>query len=119
MALRDPVVVYRATTNMQAYLVRDALAAAGIEACVIEQFTSHGGGKPQVLVERVEAELARPVLEDFDRRAVELQPRRAAGDGSESTITTVCEECGREAEFPAVQGGSVQNCPHCGAYLDV
>jgi hypothetical protein len=30
-----------------------------------------------------------------------------------------CEECGRRCEFPAEQNGSVQECPHCGAYLDV
>ena len=30
-----------------------------------------------------------------------------------------CEDCGKPTTFPASKQGSVQTCPHCGAYLDV
>ena len=34
-------------------------------------------------------------------------------------IEVVCDECGQRSAFPAAQGGSVQQCRHCGAYVDV
>jgi hypothetical protein len=30
----------------------------------------------------------------------------------------VCEECEQTITFPASAHGSVQDCPHCGAYVD-
>ena len=30
-----------------------------------------------------------------------------------------CERCGRSASFPAEAVGTVQECPHCGAFVDV
>lgn len=30
-----------------------------------------------------------------------------------------CEECEQSITFPASAHGSVQDCPHCGAYVDV
>jgi len=35
------------------------------------------------------------------------------------TVEAVCEECGRSASFPASAAGTVEDCPGCGAYLDV
>jgi hypothetical protein len=34
-------------------------------------------------------------------------------------VEAVCEECGCRASFPAQERGTVQECPKCGAYLDV
>lgn len=34
-------------------------------------------------------------------------------------IEVLCEECGERTSFPAAQRGSVQECPHCGTFLDV
>lgn len=124
MSLRDPVAVYNAATNMEAGFVRDALVASGIEAFLTEDFSLGGtwiGGflpeihKPQVWVERADIDRAKPVLDEFERRATELRKRAAAGPA----IEVVCEECRRSASFPAAQKGSVQQCPDCGAYIDV
>jgi hypothetical protein len=128
MALRDPVAVYNAADNMQAIFVRDALIAAGVDAFVIEDVSQVGtwvGGlvpeihKPQVWVERTEIERAKPVLDEFERRANELRDARAEAGAIGPAIEVVCEECGRPASFPAAQEGSVQQCPHCGEYIDV
>lgn len=128
MAFRDPVAVYNAANNMQALFVRDALIAAGVDAFVIEDVSQVGtwvGGlipeihKPQVWVERVDIERAKPVLEEFERRSNALRDAGAEGVAPGSEIAVVCEECGRPASFPAAQEGSVQQCPHCGAYIDV
>jgi hypothetical protein len=128
MSLRDPVVVYNAANNMQAIFARDALIAAGVDAFVIEDVSQVGtwvGGlipeihKPQVWVERVDIERAKPVLDEFERRSNELRHAGAEGEAARSVIEVVCEECGRSASFPAAQEGSVQQCPHCGEYIDV
>jgi hypothetical protein len=127
MSLHDPVAIYNAASNMEAGFVRDALLAAGLAAFVIEDVSQVGtwmGGhvaeihKPQVWVERVDVERAKPVLDEFERRAAAL---RAAPDPEQGgpTIEAVCEECGGRSPFPAVQRGSVQQCPQCNAYLDV
>ena len=34
-------------------------------------------------------------------------------------MEVVCEECGQTSSFPATQQGSLQDCPHCGASVDV
>lgn len=127
MALRDPIAVYHAANNMEAHLVRNALLAAGIEAHVTEDISRAGtwiGGEfsqihhPEVWVDQTDVERAKPVVEDLERRAAE---RQSAADDSDAgpPIDAVCEECGEQSSFSAAQRGSVQQCPHCDAYVDV
>jgi hypothetical protein len=128
MAFRDPVAVYNAANNLEAAFVRDALIAAGVEAFLIEDVSQVGtwiGGlvpeihKPQVWVERADIQRAKPVLDEFERRATELREAGPEGGAPGPALEVVCEECGGSASFPATQQGSVQQCPHCGAYIDV
>src|SRR5215831_15111829 len=100
MAFRDPVAVYNAANNLQAIFVRDALIAAGVEAFVIEDVSQVGtwmGGlipeihKPQVWVERADIERAKPVLDDFERRANEFRDAGADGGAPGPVIKVVCE----------------------------
>jgi hypothetical protein len=129
MALRDPVAVYNAANNVEAHLVQNALLAAGVEAFVTEDVSQVGTWmfgllpeihKPQVWVERADTDRAKPVLEDFERHAAE----RREADAAEEALTgppveVVCEECGQRTTFPPRHRGSVQQCRHCGAYVDV
>jgi len=128
MALSDPVAAYNAANNMEANYVRDALVAAGIEAFTTEDHSVVGiwvGGlvpeihKPQVWIERADTERAKPVLDEYERRAAELRATQVARDEAADAIEVVCEECGARSPFPAAQKGSVQQCPQCGAFLDV
>jgi hypothetical protein len=128
MTLRDPLAAYNAGSNVEAHLVCGLLQDAGIQAVVIEDVSQVGvwlGGtiseihKPQVWIERADINRARPVLTDYERRASE---RRAAERGEREAgppVVVGCEECGKRSEFPAAQKGTVQNCPHCRAYVDV
>jgi hypothetical protein len=125
MALRDPVAVYNAANNAELYLVQNALADSGIEAFVTEDNSQVGTWalglipelhKPQVWVERSDVESATSILVAFEKRQAELQP--AAG-GSGEDILVACEECDKQSSFPGVQRGSVQQCPHCGGFIDV
>lgn len=126
MALRDPVAVYNAATNVEVYLVQEALAAAGIEAFVAEDNSLVGMSmlgfmaemhKPQVFVDKADLERARPVLVEFERRKGELA--KESGESPRSDIIIECEDCGKRGAYSAVQRGSVQQCPHCGGFVDV
>jgi hypothetical protein len=128
MALRDPVAVYKAATAVEAHIVKTALSASGVEAhvteVVSEEETWFGGPvpdihRPQVWIERTDMDRAKPVLDEFQRRSGALQEAGAEGGAPGPVIEVDCEECGQRSAFPAVQRGSVQQCHHCGAYVDV
>jgi hypothetical protein len=128
MALRDPVAVYNAANNLQAHFVRDALSDSGVDAFVTEDISQVGtwmGGlvpelhKPQVWVEQADIERAKAVLDQFEARIRELRERDTGEGGIESAIEVVCEECGQRTMFPSAQRGSVQQCQHCRAFVDV
>jgi hypothetical protein len=129
MALRDPVAVYNAANNVEAHSVRNALAHAGLEAFVTEDISQVGTWmfglipeihKPQVWVERADIERAKPILDDYERRAAELRESSSPEEAPAGpAIDVLCEECGQCSSFPAAQRGSVQQCKHCGAYVDV
>jgi hypothetical protein len=129
MALQRPVAVYNAANNVQALLVCNILNGAGVEAYVTEDMSPAGLWmfgvlpeihKPQVWVDRSNLDRAKPVLEDYERHSLEQQEagmKKAVP--MEARLEAVCEECGRRSVFSAAQKGTVQDCPHCGAYMDV
>lgn len=128
MALRDPIAVYNAANNLEAAFVRDALIDSGVEAFVTEDVSVVGGWvgglvpeihKPQVWVERADVERAKPVLDDYERRAIERKNPDAEALATGPPIEVVCEQCSASASFPPSQRGSVQDCPNCGAFVDV
>jgi hypothetical protein len=122
MALVDPVKIYAATTNIEAQLICRLLQGACIEAFAGEDVSPVGlwllGTVPGVFdagvfVSRVDAERAMNLIRQEERLNVE----RSNLQGPE--VEATCEECGKTAAFPAAQRGTVQNCPNCGAFLDV
>jgi hypothetical protein len=129
MALRDPVAVYNAANNLEAQLIRNLLNDAGIEAHVTEDVSVVGVGplgflperhKPQVWTEGVDIERVKPLLEDYERQQLQRQEaevKKTAAAGE--TVEAICEECGQRSVFSAALAGTVQDCPHCGAYVDV
>jgi hypothetical protein len=124
MALRDPFAAYNAANNLEAHMVCNLLNDAGVEAVVIEDVSQVGvwlGGliseihKPQVWIEREDIDRAKPVLDEYERRSADRRKEEADAP----PVEVVCGECGQGSTFPAAQKGSVQNCPHCHAYVDV
>lgn len=122
MTLVDPVKIYAAKSNVQAQLICRLLQQAGVDAFAGEDFSPAGvwigGTLPGVFdaavwVGRTDAERAAAVIREHER----LEAERSATDGPEVRVT--CEECGKASSFPAAQRGTVQDCPNCGAYLDV
>jgi len=129
MELRDPVIAYDAATNVEAQLVKMLLTEAGIDAFASEDHSTAGLWmfgvmpeihKPQVWVSSEDHDRAQLLLQEYEQQAAE---RRLPGASSEASagpaIEVVCEECGKQSSLPSSQKGSVQDCPHCGAYVDV
>jgi hypothetical protein len=125
VALHDPVAVYTAANNIEAHLLCTMLGNAGVEAHTVEDVSQVGtwvGGlvpglhKPQVWIDRADLERARTLLEEYEQRQDSRRPGRPSDDGP---VEAECEDCGKTSVFPAKHRGTVQNCPFCGAYLDV
>jgi hypothetical protein len=122
MGLVDPVKVYVGRSNVEAQMICRLLQSAGVEAFAGEDLSPvgiwWGGTIPGVFdagvyVSRVNAEQAIAVIRQHER----LEAERSSGQGMQ--VQATCDECGKTAAFPATQRGTVQDCPHCGAYLDV
>jgi hypothetical protein len=124
MPMRDPVAVYNAASNLEAHLICNALVQSDIEAMVVEDTSVVGvwfGGvmpeihKPQIWIERGDLDQAKRVIEEYELRVAAQRDALAAGE----PVFVVCEECGKQASYPPTQRGTVQDCPHCAAYVDV
>ncbi len=126
MPLADPVAVYNAENNVEAHFLCGLLIDLGVEAHVTEDVSVVGLAlfgplpeihKPQVWIDRKDLERAKAVLEGYERR---LGDRQGVTNRSpDSPIEVVCEECGKVSVFPAEMWGTVQECPHCGEFMDV
>jgi hypothetical protein len=125
MSERELVEVYRAKSNLQASFLAQTLNEIGIQAQVLEgtdpspimewQGTAHWSDAPRILVIADQAEMARQILLGWEEQKRQEKARAAEGP----PFDVVCEKCGRVTSFPASQRGSVQNCAHCNAYVDV
>jgi Putative prokaryotic signal transducing protein len=127
MYYRDPKCVYvEGESVARANLVVGWLAARGIAAEVMNEMTLGGfEGLTAILPQKLslrgvevwvkdpaDADRARQLLADRD---AEMQAKA----NREGTVQADCEECGRTATFPAAEQGTIQDCPHCGATMDV
>ncbi|MCC7422190.1 MAG: DUF2007 domain-containing protein [Planctomycetaceae bacterium] len=124
MELRDPIVAYVAASNVELEVLVAIFEEAGIPVHGNPDNSPVGawvGGlipeihRPKLMVEREDAERAGRLLADYEARNAERRNRPKTGE----SIGVVCDKCGEEAGFDASLEGSVQNCPKCGAFLDV
>jgi hypothetical protein len=126
VALSKPVVVYEAEHNIEAGLICEYLERNGIEShATLEESVVGlwafgrlpGIHRPRIWVDEPLAESAKSLLAKYEAERLRRQGR--SGDDDAATIEVVCEDCGASSAFPASQRGSVQDCKHCGAYVDV
>lgn len=129
MIFRDPKCVHVADSIAMANLIATWLQGQNIPAEVMNEHTLGGfegltGWVPgvsqrgmEVWVTHLEqAETARRLLAEHEEQLATERVTKAALTG---TVAAECEECGKTTEFPAVQQGSVQECPHCLKWIDV
>lgn len=127
MELEDPVSVYNAKSDAEAQMLGQMLNEAGIDAKILEDHSVAGlfadGAvahlpSPQVVVARADAERTAEILLQFDQARQQLQSQ-ARANAELTFVTAVCEECGQSSTFTGTLVGSVQDCPHCGKFMDV
>jgi len=124
MELKQPCKVYTAENNMEAIMIVEMLKTQGLTAFVEEDQsilslwalgTLTQFHQPNVWVEEAAAPQAAAFIREYEERRWE----RAHPDPGTSQIEALCEECGGVSTFPDSLNGTVQDCPHCGAYVDV
>src|SRR5262245_48446029 len=128
MSDRDLRLVFIADSVDEGHIMVACLAAEGIEARFLNDlslggFTGHHGELPgraylrEVwVIDPDNADRARQIVREKVAAFAEARTLRLR---QRDPVSATCEECGQSAEFPAAEIGTVQDCPHCGAYLDV
>jgi hypothetical protein len=130
MYYRDQKCVYVADNIALAHTVVGWLGEQGIAAEVMNEMTLGGfegltAWLPGKLSLRgVEVWVTDPAEADRGRELVSacMHLLEAVGESRANRVGSaeaVCEECGAAAIFSASEQGTVQKCPHCGAYIDV
>jgi endogenous inhibitor of DNA gyrase (YacG/DUF329 family) len=129
LAISNPVSVFNAKNNIEAHLLQNMLADEGIEAYATFDESAVGHWmfgslpeihKPQVWIDRSNVDQARPLLMKFEQRQrLHSMPAKGSADREGDKIAVICEECGKTSYFGGSKNGTVQDCPHCGAYVDV
>jgi Putative prokaryotic signal transducing protein len=129
MGLANPVAVYTAAMNDEAHHLQTLLENAGIEAHVTEHLAVTGVSilgaqpeflRPQVWVDRSQVEPARALLAEYEQNRRDVKRLESEAEPArETAIEVVCEECDEVNLFPPGLRGKVQNCRHCGAFVDV
>jgi hypothetical protein len=121
----DPRCVYVAEDRALAEAVVGWLAAQGIPAEVMDRPAPDGleglgalsgfsAAAQEVWVSDSSAShRARQLLVEHEQKL------RAKREDRVGAVDVVCEECGETTAFPAAEQGTVQECPHCQAFLDV
>ena len=123
----NPIVIYKAIDNWEAQFVRVLLEQEGIEAMAVDDLsvvglmtigTLPGIHQPKVYVDRSQGEAAAAIVRQYvERLQQERGVSRLAG-GDAAAVEAICEKCGKKTTFKASQRGTIQECRHCGAYLD-
>jgi hypothetical protein len=121
MLYRDPKCVFVADNFGQADIVANWLDEHGIPAQVMNQATLGGLVSPLLTpAVGVEVWVVDPA---HAPEAIRLLGERALADVAKertgAPVAVVCEECGASSTFPASCRDTVQDCPHCSAFLDV
>jgi hypothetical protein len=130
MYYRDPKCVCVSDSIALANTVVAWLGGNGIEAEVMNELTMGGfegltaflPGKlslrgVEVWVRKwADAESARTLA---DEHVAKLAAERSERENRQGNIEVVCEDCHKTSIFPASLQGTIQDCSHCRATLDV
>lgn len=127
MISRDPSCIFVAKDQGQATVVVNWLEHQGIHVQVMDTLTRGGldgltawtavsaRGIEVWAVNLDDAEQARSLIVEYEETLDDLLAKKQ----SAGPVSTRCDLCGYASTFEGDQRGTVQNCPHCGNYLDV
>ncbi len=127
MTYRDPRCVMVADSFGAAAVVVSWLEKHDIQAEVMNQSTSEalsaiyvgGVSSNGIEVWVLDSEQVPRAIELLAEQEMLRTTRTAARQAIGEPIDALCEDCGTATTFPPEMAGTVQDCPNCGAYLDV
>ena len=127
MLYRDPKCVFVANDFGQADVVAAWLQGQGIDAEVMNQATMGGFLSPLLVrsatgveVWVVDSAQAADAIRLLADQEMALIANKTLKEQTGPPLVVVCEECGKTQHFSGPrERGTVQNCTHCAAYLDV
>ena len=126
MDLKAPLVAYIAESDIEASQVAQLLVENDVPAHAEEDVSVVGLWafgklsqihKPRVWIATADKDRAFGLLSDYEREKVSRTQKSRAGDAD--SIAVACEDCGKSTDFPARFIGTVQECRHCRAHVDV
>ncbi len=127
MFYRDPMCVFVASDAGQAAAVVNWLEQQDVPARMMDTMTMGGlegltgwvgvsaRGIEVWVLRQADAERAKALVAEHHQAITALLEKKA----SAGPVFADCEECGHRSVFAGDQRGTVQNCPHCGRYMDV
>jgi hypothetical protein len=127
LGIAKPTAIYRAENNIEVQMLCDHLERNGIASYVTTEDSIVGlwafGLLPQIhtpklWVDESNAEAARVLLAEYERDLLRRKAKVRVVDSNDS-IQAECEDCGKATQFPESKRGTVQDCSHCGAYVDI
>ncbi|MEQ8790570.1 MAG: DUF2007 domain-containing protein [Pirellulaceae bacterium] len=115
LGVADVVVTLLGHEGVEAQ-VMDRGTLGGLLGLTVWSKTGVSANGVEVWVSEVDdAPRARQLVEAMDQQ----KAKRRQVSEQLGPVDAACEECGAVTNFPANQRGTVQDCPHCGEYLDV
>ena len=123
MAISKPIAVYNAENNVEAQLLCNYFEQNDIEAYPTKGLMTFGNlpevFKTEVWVDESNVDAAKSLLVEYERERERRTARKQAQAAETGSIEVVCEECGKPTSFAASKKGTVQDCSHCAAFVDV
>ena len=124
MEFKEPIAVYTAANNLEAHMIVAMLNTNDVPAVADEDQsgvslwafgTISQFHQPKVWVEKSTAQAATQLILRFEEKNRERKnPSTSTGE-----VQGRCDECGMTSVFPDSLNGTVQECSHCCAYVDV
>jgi ribosomal protein S27E len=96
--------------------VMDRNTLGGLEGLTFSRTMVSSRGIEVWVMDVAQAPRASQLLE---AHGAELAARAAARAPASGPIDVVCDKCGQLSTFPGSASGKVENCTHCGEYVDV
>lgn len=121
--LEDPVCIRRTNTLEEAEILIAWLDERGVKATVLDPDSTgvfaFGVTDPEgveiYVADEETAERAKTLLAEHDREREEA----ASTSDAPTLIEVKCDECEQLNSFSSDLAGTVQECPECGAFIDV
>lgn len=114
--LAEVIVLFLGDNNIAAQVMNPATLGGLVGLTWLSQTGVSANGIEVWVDQAADAERARELIAQREEVLKEKAAKKKARTG---TVKAECDECGKVSEFPSAEAGTVQDCLHCGEYMDV